>query len=32
MKRHHVEVLDGLRQLFEGGVWLPGGIRRTTWA
>lgn len=25
MKKHGIDVLDGLHQLFEGGVWLPGG-------
>ncbi len=25
MKKHRHDVLDGLRQLFEGQVWLPGG-------
>jgi transposase len=25
MKKQQVDVLDGLRQLFDGNVWLPGG-------
>ena len=25
MKKHHADVLDGLRQLFDGHAWLPGG-------
>jgi len=24
MKKHHADVLEGLRQLFDGQVWLPG--------
>jgi transposase len=24
MKKHHVDVLGGLRQLFGGRAWLPG--------
>jgi transposase len=29
MKKHGQPVLDGLRLLFEGGVWLPEGLPRT---
>jgi len=29
MKKHGQPVLDGLRLLFEGGVWLPAGLPRT---
>jgi hypothetical protein len=25
MRKHDVDVLDGLRQMFEGHAWLPGG-------
>jgi transposase len=25
MRKHDVDILDGLRRLFEGNVWLPGG-------
>ena len=25
MKKHRYDVLDGLHQLFDGRVWLPGG-------
>ena len=25
MKKHHQDVLEGLRRLFQGRVWLPGG-------
>jgi len=25
MKKHDYNVLDGLRELFQGRVWLPGG-------
>lgn len=25
MKKQHADVLDGLRQLFDGHAWLPGG-------
>ncbi len=29
MRKHGHPVLDGLRQLFEGGVWIPVGLART---
>jgi len=29
MRTHGDPVLVGLRQLFEGGVWLPVGLART---
>jgi hypothetical protein len=29
MKKHGQPVLDGLRLLFEGDVWLPAGLPRT---
>jgi transposase len=29
MRKHGQPVLDGLRLLFEGGVWLPAGLPRT---
>ena len=25
MKKHDYNILDGLRELFQGRVWLPGG-------
>ncbi len=30
MKKHDQGILEGLRHLFEGGVWLPGGVTLTT--
>jgi transposase len=29
MKKHGYDVLDGLRELFEGGVWLPPAVLQT---
>ena len=25
MRKHDVDVFDGLRRMFEGNAWLPGG-------